>query len=135
VALINWTNDFLIGVDEVDRQHRHLVDILNRLHDAMQTGGKSRDVLRVLDDLVNYTKYHFAAEERQMQTAGYPQLAEHRRKHEAMVAKVGEFATDALTGKATVTMRLMTFLKEWLARHILETDKEFGEYVAKKRAA
>jgi hemerythrin len=135
VALINWTDNFLVGVEEVDRQHRHLVDIVNRLHDAMQMGGKSRDVLRVLDDLVNYTKYHFAAEERQMQMAGYPKLAEHRRKHESMVAKVGEFATDALTGKTTVTMRLMSFLKEWLSRHILETDKEFGEYAAKRRAA
>ena len=43
--------------------------------------------------------------------------------------------TAVMTGKATVTMRLMVFLKEWLAKHILETDKRFGEYVGKRRAA
>ncbi|MBI4893177.1 MAG: hemerythrin family protein [Acidobacteria bacterium] len=135
MALIEWSDALLIGVEEVDRQHRHLVEILNRLHEAMQTGGKSRDVVRVMQDVVRYTKYHFETEERYMAAAGYPELAAHRLKHRAMVAKVGAFSEEVLSGKSTVTMRLMTFLKEWLSRHILETDKRFGEYMARKYAA
>jgi len=134
VALLDWNDKLLIGVDEVDRQHRHLVDILNRLHEAMQMGGKARDVARVLSDLVSYTRYHFAAEERLMHEAAYPGYAEHVRKHRAMVAKVEEFSSEAMAGKATVTMRLMTFLKEWLAKHILETDRQFGEYMQRRAA-
>ncbi len=135
MALIEWNDSLLIGVEEVDRQHQHLVQVLNRLHHAMQMGGKSPDVVCVMQDLVSYTKYHFETEERLMAAAGFPELASHRLKHQAMVAKVGEFSEEVMAGKSTVTMRLMPFLKDWLAKHILETDNRFGEYMARKRAA
>lgn len=135
MALMEWNDNFLIGVQEVDRQHRHLVEILNRVHAGMLAGNPPREMMRVMQDLVNYTKYHFDAEERAMRNAGYPGLAEHQEKHRAMVAKVEAFSLEMISGKATVTMRLMVFLKEWLAKHILETDKRFGEYVGKKQAA
>ena len=135
MALLEWNDSFLIGVEEVDRQHRHLVDILNRVHAAMQAGSPPREMMRVMQDLVNYTKYHFDTEERAMRNARYPELAGHQQKHRAMVAKVEAFSEEMMTGKATVTMRLMVFLKEWLAKHILETDRRFGEYVAGRQAA
>lgn len=135
MALIDWNDGFLIGVAEVDRQHRHLVEILNRLHEAMRAGNPQRELQRVMQDLVNYTRYHFDAEERAMREAGYPELNPHQQKHRAMVARVAAFSDEMVSGKATVTMRLMVFLKEWLAKHILETDRRFGEYMAKQRAA
>lgn len=135
MPLLEWTDDLKIGVDEVDRQHRHLVDILNRLHDAMQAGGKARDVARVVSDLASYTRYHFAAEERLMEAARYPELASHKQKHAAMVAQVEAFSEEVMSGKATVTMKLMQFLKDWLSKHILETDKRFGAFAQEKQAA
>lgn len=135
MALLEWNDSLLIGVEEVDRQHRHLVDILNRVHAGMQAGNPPREMMRVMQDLVNYTRYHFDAEERAMRNAGYPELAAHQAKHRAMVAKVEAFSQEMMSGKATVTMRLMVFLKEWLAKHILETDRKFGDYVGKKQAA
>lgn len=135
MALMEWNDSLLVGVQEVDRQHRHLVDILNRVHSAMQAGSPQRDMMRVMQDLVSYTKYHFDTEERSMRNADYPELAEHQQKHRAMVARVEAFSAEMMSGKATVTMRLMMFLKDWLARHILETDRRFGEYVAKRQAA
>lgn len=135
MALIDWNDSLLIGVAEIDRQHRHLVEILNRVHEAMRAGSPHREMQRVMQDLVNYTRYHFDAEERAMREAGYPELAGHQQKHRAMVARVETFREEMMSGKATVTMRLMLFLKEWLAKHILETDRRFGEYAAKQRAA
>ena len=135
MALMEWNDSYLIGVQEVDRQHRHLVEILNRVHAGMQAGNPPREMMRVMQDLVNYTRYHFDTEERAMSNAGYPELAGHQQKHRGMVAKVEAFSEEMLSGKATVTMRLMIFLKDWLSRHILETDRRFGEYMAKKQAA
>ncbi len=134
MALVAWSDSFLIGVDAVDRQHRHLVDILNRLHEAMQLGGKPHDVSRVLTDLVNYTRYHFSTEESLMRDSNYPGYEEHARKHQAMVAKADEFSGEVMAGKASATLRLMPFLKDWLGKHILETDMRFGEYVNRRAA-
>lgn len=135
MALIEWTENLLIGVEEIDRQHRHLVEILNRLHEAMKMGGKPRELVRVMQDLVNYTRYHFATEERLMQESSYPGYIGHARKHRALVEKVNAFNEDVLKGRAAVTLSLMQFLKEWLAKHILGTDKEFGAYLARQKAA
>lgn len=135
MALMEWNDSFNIGVPEVDRQHRHLVEILNRLHAAMLAGNPPAELARVVQDLLNYTRYHFDAEERAMRDANYPELSAHQQKHRAMVERVEAFSQEMLSGKATVTMRLLVFLKEWLARHILETDRRFGVFMAGRRAA
>lgn len=69
MALIEWTPALEVGLEEMDRQHRQLVKILNELHQAMQAGGRQRDLMRVMDELLQYTKYHFSTEERLMAEA------------------------------------------------------------------
>lgn len=52
MALIEWTPALEVGLEEMDRQHRQLVKILNELHQAMQAGGRQRDLMRVMDELL-----------------------------------------------------------------------------------
>jgi len=129
VALITWTDDLAIGIIEVDEQHRRLVDLLNRAHEAMKRGGKPQFLKSIVDELVAYTIYHFAREEKLMEQAAYPELEEHRRKHQAMAAKVAEYRKEIEGGAPTVAIRFMQFLRQWLTNHILQTDKRYGPYL------
>lgn len=135
MALIEWTPALEVGLEQMDRQHRQLVKILNELHQAMLAGSHPRDVMRVMEELILYTKYHFNTEERLMAEAGYPGAARHRQKHQALTAKVEEFASEVLKGRATVSLSVLQFLKDWLNKHILGTDKEFAEFVKSRKAA
>lgn len=131
MAFLQWQDSYSVKVPELDQQHQRLVGMINRLHDALRAGGDPAVAKAVLDDLVAYTKYHFSAEERLMEQCGYPELEEHRRKHRAMEAQVMAFQEQAAGGGATVQLKLMNFLRDWLQKHILETDMRYSGHLSK----
>lgn len=130
MAFVEWKPEYSVGVVEIDAQHRRLLDIINQLHEAMKLGGKPSMLAQVMNELVGYTRYHFAYEESLMESAGFPQLEEHRRKHRAMVGQVEAFRDHATSGKASVSLNLMSFLKDWLTKHIMHTDRLYAACVA-----
>ena len=132
MAFFEWSNTFSVGVMEMDAQHRRLVDIVNRLHDAMKNGAAKTSVMCVVEELVAYTRTHFASEERVMRAAGYPEIDEHIAVHRKLIAHVESFRAE--TG-ASLPLKLMSFLKGWLTKHILETDKKYAPYVTKAKVA
>src|SRR5271167_4548385 len=91
VPFMAWKDSWIVGVQEIDAQHKNLVSLLNKLHQAM-TQGEGKDALgSILDSLVSYTKAHFAAEERLMQQSGYPDFIAHKREHTSLAEKVLNF--------------------------------------------
>lgn len=127
MAFVEWKESYSVGMPDIDQQHRILIEIINRLHDAMRTGSAHANIVRVVDELLEYTSVHFNYEERMIAAAGYPGTAEHARKHRAMVAQVEAFADRVRTARASTPLRLMEFLNGWLTQHILSTDMAYSE--------
>ena len=100
-----------------------LVQYVNELNQAMLKGAGQDVAAGILNKLVQYTVDHFAREEAIWTKGGLKSLAEHKRTHADLVAKVGKFQKDFLAGKATLTAELMSFLREWLINHVFKTDK------------
>jgi hemerythrin len=134
MAFVTWKDEYSVRVPEIDTQHHRLLDIINKLHEAMLMGGKPEALKSVTDELVSYTRYHFGYEENLLARAGYAELEEHKRKHRAMVIQVEGFAAEITSGKASVSLKLMSFLKEWLCRHIMETDQRYSDHVVGRAA-
>lgn len=126
MAFVDWKPEYSVGNVEIDQQHRKLVDIINHLHDSMKMGGKPEDLMRIMDDLVNYTRYHFSHEEKLMQRAGYPDLSNHQRVHRAMVEQVERLRKEAGSSRTGFSIKLMGFLKNWLTDHIMGTDQKYA---------
>lgn len=126
MSLLTWNNLFSVGVKEIDNQHKKLVAIANRLNDAMKDG-VGKDVLAtILADLLAYTESHFAFEERLMDQYNYPLSPQHKAEHRELVKTVGEFSRQLEKGEAELTSGVMNFLRDWLSRHIMNSDKMFG---------
>jgi hemerythrin len=135
MALITWTEALSVSIKEFDDQHKKLVAMVNELHSAMGSG-KGKEVMgKILDGLVEYTKSHFAAEERLMQKHGYAGYVAHKAQHDALTKQVAELHASVREGKAVVTVDVMNFLKDWLARHIMDTDKKYGPFLNGKGVA
>ena len=81
MAIIKWEQNLSVGVDKFDTHHKKLVDLINKLHDAMSTGKGAETIGSVLDDLIKYTQYHFAEEEKLMTLHKYPDLEKHKAEH------------------------------------------------------
>ena len=80
----------------------------------------------ILDQLLDYTKYHFEREEKMLEAANYEKLEEHRGEHKRMVAQVEKIRSD-FQGGAThdLSNDTLRFLSHWLTDHIQAEDREF----------
>jgi len=131
MAFVSWKQEYSAGQPDIDAQHRRLLDIINQLHKAMKMGGKQDAIIAVMGELVSYTRYHFTFEENMLQRESYPELEVHRVKHRAMVAQVVAFRDAAgSSASASTSLKLMSFLKDWLSRHIIETDQRYAAHLS-----
>ena len=126
MALMKWESKYSVGVATIDGQHKGLFDILNELHAAMMQGKAQNVTGPLLTKLLEYTQSHFKAEEALMSAAHYPALAQHRQVHLGLTGQVQEFMARNQKGDSTVSLQLLTFLREWLSTHILNEDLKYA---------
>ncbi|MEJ5285435.1 MAG: bacteriohemerythrin [Brevinematia bacterium] len=132
MSYIDWNENLSVGLTSFDEQHKKLVSIVNRLYDAMKEG-KGRDVLgEVFSELIEYTKFHFKSEEEVMLKYDFPGYKEHLDEHNKLTKEVMELKEKYDKGNIFITTEILAFLKDWLAHHILETDKKYGPFLKEK---
>jgi len=124
--LIEWSDNFSVQVTTIDRQHKRLVDLINKLHKAMRTGAARTVIAQVIGELVEYTQVHFKDEEKMMERAGYADLEKHKVQHFKFVEEIAQFQEKFNSGKTMISMDVMKFLKDWLLNHIQGTDKKYS---------
>ena len=126
---IIWDDRFNLQIEEIDRQHRRLVDLMNRLI-AIQDEKASDDAIAdILGAMTNYLGYHFDTEEQMMLDHGYPELESHREEHQTFVTQTAYFIATYREGGASLKRDILLFLKEWLVEHIVKTDGAFGDFL------
>lgn len=129
MALFTWNNSYSVGVAEIDGQHQEIMRMINELNESMLKGKGKEAVGGILSKLINYTASHFGVEEKLMAKHGYPEYEEHKAKHDKMVGKVLALQKDVNAGKLTVSSEVMSFLQDWLNKHIMGTDKKYGPFL------
>lgn len=132
MAFFTWDDKYSVGIKELDYQHQQLISMLNDLYAAMQEQ-KANDILgSILVKLVNYTKNHFATEEKYFAQYGYPDAANHIKEHVSFTGQVLKFKEDFDAGRTTMSVSVTSFLKNWLISHISGTDKKYTPYLSSK---
>jgi len=133
MSLMTLTEKMSVGVKQLDDDHKKLVDMLNRLYDAV-SAGRGKDALGpILDGLIDYTKIHFGHEEALFTKTGYAVAAEHRKEHDALTKHVLDVQAKFKAGaSAILSLEVMNFLKNWLVNHIQGSDKKYGPHLNAK---
>lgn len=127
-----WRDTFSINVAQMDGHHKRLIEIANAIVEHLH-GDVGRGALpNALDALVDYTHYHFAAEEKLMAIYGYPIAEGHCRKHVDLMLQVAEFRERVLGGDVPDRASFLHFFKSWLVRHILDEDRKYGAFLNAK---
>jgi hemerythrin len=125
MELISWKNSLSVGVVEIDDQHKKLVALINKLFDAMSQG-KSKEIMQaVLAELSNYVITHFATEEKLMKQFGYEDYENHKKEHKYFIDSLNEFKIKFSAGNVAISLELLNFLKDWLLKHIIGTDRKY----------
>ena len=126
-----WKDTMLVGVPQIDSQHRKLVEAIDRLMNACMQG-KGRSVLdETLGYVVEYTKEHFRDEEKLQAQYSYPGMGEHKQVHSRFIASITAIEKElAETGPNIALIgQLHKALVDWLINHITTEDKKVGEHI------
>jgi hemerythrin len=133
MPLMTWTPKLSVGVAVLDEDHKKLVGMVNELYDAMQAGHGKESLGPILDRLVDYTKVHFAREEKLFGQTAYPEAVPHKQQHDALTRQVLDVQRKYAAGAAaTVSLEVMHFLRDWLINHIQGSDQKYRPHLNAK---
>ncbi len=133
MVLIKWRESYSVGVEQFDKEHKVLVDLINDIYIIVRNhirdtpwSIEDQTVLeKDIADLVEYTQAHFRSEEEAMRKSAFPLLEEHKNIHAELEEEVLVFKERVKEGKEGIVSDLYLFLRDWLINHILEEDMKY----------
>lgn len=128
-----FTEDCLVGVEQIDEEHRYLFHIMNQITDTLSHGGEPEEEKDKLDEYIGklkeYGTQHFAHEEAYMEEIGDPELLMQKRAHKMFMEKLDSLDIAYLQDeeKQAVLKDMLVYLTKWLYQHILGSDTLIGK--------
>jgi hemerythrin len=126
---IVWSDEFCLGISEIDSQHKMIIENINFLienHDSVDSASLNQEIIKRLD---KYAEEHFATEEKYLRKSNYPNLENHIKIHEAFKMNTVQSALKVMKGNEDVPEETLQFLKKWWTNHILKEDMEFKNFL------
>lgn len=125
--MIKWKEEYTIGVEHIDEQHRKLFEIAGRAYEVMRDSlsvDKYDQIMAILHELKEYTVYHFNSEEEYMQSIGYKKFLSHKVEHNDFIEKINSIDLDKIDEEQDkFILELLDFIVNWIDKHILGMDK------------
>jgi hemerythrin len=126
-----WSDDYLIGIDSVDEQHKQIFAMVDRFYqDCLKSAGETTvdETLKFLED---YARNHFKHEETLMREYKYPRLDEHLKLHQAFLRKYSEFMEDRGTFGPSQELAdsVSEMVQNWLIDHIAQADRDYAAHI------
>ena len=132
VPLIEWTDEFDINVRELDGQNRALVKKINELFFCLRGYSHQIRAYTVLNELKALIETNFLNEERIMERYEYHIYKSHKKEHNKLSKEVQKIVKRCRLDDIETLEKMAIFLKDWLIKHIMEEDKEMGNYLNNK---
>ena len=132
MEIINWKNEFSVGVKEMDEQHKKLLDMINRLIEEQHTLTDPKTIADLLTEMTDYAQVHFQAEEFLMAEYGYEQISAQEKQHQAFIDKTISFYSASDIGPNVLSVALLDYLGSWLVGHILQEDMKYKNFFKSK---
>ena len=130
-----WKDEYRVSVDTLDKQHKHIFEIINKLEGRTGSLGDMKLVYETLTEMVNYSKEHFGEEEKLMSKYDYPGLESQKKQHEYFINTTAEL-TISLKERAHKTAdEIAEFLGLWWSNHILKMDMKYKPFFQAKIAS
>ena len=117
MALLQWKDEYSVGIAAVDHEHKELIDLINRLHDELSARDRKLSAAAFFGDLFKAISAHFALEERFMRERKYDQLAQHKADHERLLDEIRDIMDDFEDDQETSSAELAVRIEAWFARH------------------
>jgi hemerythrin len=129
MSIYDWNDRFSIDIPQIDQHHQHLFFLLNKTYNSYIRFA-DEDLNPLFIELIGYATYHFSAEEKFMEESKFPGLEGQKKEHAMFSEKIVEMHKEYQNGKKSLALELLSFLYTWLSAHILQSDAEYGRFIA-----
>ena len=129
---VKWDASMDTGIQLIDNDHKKLISLINQLQNASHYKVDDYIIDQTMDELINYTKYHFEREEFLMRSNQYPGYEAHKKLHENMISKMSECMEKYKSNPDNTIDDALNFLKNWLINHIKGDDRKYIPYLENK---
>lgn len=125
-----FTDDYLTGIELIDKEHGHLFEIANETYDLLKNEfvtDKYDRIVALLEELKDYTKTHFAHEEEYMKSINYQYIWSEIHQHRTFEKKLDDIDLKKLDdSQQEYILEILDFLTKWLSGHIKGADRRIG---------
>jgi len=127
-----WLEEYSVGIEAIDNDHKKLLNLINHLQAAVHYHTDKAFEKEALDELIDYTRFHFEREEELMKKHDFPEFEEHKRQHAEMVKEVEAFVAEYEAKGTDALEDVADYLKSWLINHINGTDQKYAPFLTSK---
>jgi len=129
---MEWSQKFSVGIKEFDDQHKHLIAMINKFHDAFREH-RALDMQKdILKEIVNYVKTHFETEEKYMRMFSFPGYDDHHDEHEKFIQKAVGLQMNSVAFGFVPTLEIVKLLMQLLEDHLLTVDMNYVDFFHEK---
>ena len=124
-----WDKTLSVEFEEIDEDHRRLVELFNILNHSVTEGEAANYIEAVLEELISFTVWHFRHEERLMLKYDYDGFLEHKTEHQELINSAKELQQEFLKRGKVLLNEDIEYLERWLTGHIFAADMDLGSYL------
>lgn len=121
----SWKLQYVLDIPSIDTQHMHFFKLFDKFNSFEIKDLNYNQLIEYIDELEQYTIFHFQTEEALMKKANYPNYDFHVEQHKLFAKKIQEFKIDYGYKNFLLLEKIVTFMRKWLIIHISEVDKEY----------
>lgn len=131
--LIKWSDDFKIGIEQIDEEHERIFEEFDKLYSLMRVGEGIDFYPMVITFLEDYLMEHLKHEEDLQKSVDYPEYDDHKKRHDFFREKVNAFKSKQyrkIQNKDLIQLNL--FMQSWFVEHIMKEDMKLGVFIKRK---
>lgn len=129
MAFFDWKDEYSVGIASIDTQHKRLIGLINDIVVSITGGREGLITGNLLNELEQYSIYHFSQEEILFQEYGYGRTKEHEERHETYIRGIQSLKTSSSLGDNAASIPTMAFLKKWLENHFQKDDMDYACFI------
>ena len=108
---VDWSEEFSVGVKEIDQQHKRFIVIMNDLYEALENQDERIVLGDIITQLAAYANYHFLTEEKYMDEYDYEGTTQHKKEHQALRDDIAVFGEKYQQNEEKYAQELLHFVK------------------------
>jgi hemerythrin len=124
---VKWKDEYSIGIDEIDSQHKQLLRLFSMLEEQVRDGQSWSGIHYSIVEMINFARFHFQFEEALMRLYGFADYEEHCAAHRNILVKADSVLGESLQNSTRDDVAL--FFRDWLVHHIQGDDQSYAQHI------